>query len=475
MAKGKILVVDDDMAIRSSLSSILSDEGYDVEAVESAESCLEILEKVNFDLVMIDIWLPGMDGLTALEEIINRKVEVSVVMISAHGSIEMAVRATKLGAFDFIEKPLSMDKTLLVIQNAIKQKKLEEENKLLKGKLIEKYLLVGDSEKIIKLREEIEKAAPTNGRAIIYGENGTGKELVARNIHLKSLRANEIFAEVNCAAIPEELIESELFGYIKGAYTGAVTNKDGKLKIANGGTLFLDEIGDMSIKTQSKLLRVLEEQTFEPLGGTKPIKIDVRIISATNKVLTEEVKKGNFREDLFYRLNVIPIYVPPLRERKEDIPLLVKHFINLFSNEYGRKPKELSNKAIKLLHSYDWPGNVRELKNVIERLMIMVNKDVIEEDDIISIYKSPFFSISPPEYAKSEPPHIILNAKENLSLQDAREKFEKQYIANILKSTEGNIVRAARILNIDRRHLYRKLHKYKLFSMKESQLKISEN
>ena len=460
MAKEKILIVDDDMSICSSLYSILSDEGYDVEAVDSAESCLEILEKGGFDLVLLDIWLPGMDGLAALEEIMNRKVEVSVVIISAHGSIEMAVKATKLGAFDFIEKPLSMDKTLLVIQNAIRQKKLEEENKL-----VEKYLLVGNSEKIIKLREEIEKAAPTNGRAIIYGENGTGKELVARNIHLKSQRAGEIFVEVNCAAIPEELIESELFGYVKGAYTGAIANKDGKLKIADGGTLFLDEIGDMSIKTQSKLLRVLEEQTFEQLGSTKPIKIDVRIISATNKVLTEEVKKGNFREDLFFRLNVIPIYVPPLRERKEDILLLVEHFIKLFSKEYGRKPKELSNKAIKLLYSYDWPGNVRELKNVIERLMIMVNKDVIEEDDIISIYKSPFFSISLPEYVNSESSDFTLNSEKNLSLQDAREEFEKRYIANIMKSTGGNIARAARVLNIDRRHLYRKLHKYNLFSM----------
>lgn len=465
MAKEKILIVDDDMSICSSLYSILSDEGYDVEAVDSAESCLEILEKGGFDLVLLDIWLPGMDGLAALEEIMNRKVEVSVVIISAHGSIEMAVKATKLGAFDFIEKPLSMDKTLLVIQNAIRQKKLEEENKLLKNKLVEKYLLVGNSEKIIKLREEIEKAAPTNGRAIIYGENGTGKELVARNIHLKSQRAGEIFVEVNCAAIPEELIESELFGYVKGAYTGAIANKDGKLKIADGGTLFLDEIGDMSIKTQSKLLRVLEEQTFEQLGSTKPIKIDVRIISATNKVLTEEVKKGNFREDLFFRLNVIPIYVPPLRERKEDILLLVEHFIKLFSKEYGRKPKELSNKAIKLLYSYDWPGNVRELKNVIERLMIMVNKDVIEEDDIISIYKSPFFSISLPEYVNSESSDFTLNSEKNLSLQDAREEFEKRYIANIMKSTGGNIARAARVLNIDRRHLYRKLHKYNLFSM----------
>jgi two-component system nitrogen regulation response regulator NtrX len=475
MPKGKILVVDDDTAICSSLSSILSDEGFEVETAESAEYCLELLGKTDFDLILLDIWLPGMHGLMALEEIIKRKINVSVVIISAHGSIEMAVKATKLGAFDFLEKPLSIDKTLLVVQNAIKQKKLEEENKLLKKKIAEKYLLVGESDKIKRLKEEIEKAAPTNGRTLIYGENGTGKELVARNIHLKSLRANEIFAEVNCAAIPEELIESELFGYVKGAFTGAITNKDGKLKIANGGTLFLDEIGDMSLKTQSKLLRVIEEQKFEPLGSNKSISIDIRLISATNKILTDEIKKGNFREDLYFRINVIPIYVPPLRERKEDIPLLVNHFIQLFSQEYGRKPKELSKKAISLLQNYDWPGNVRELKNLIERLMIMVNKDFIDDDDIISIYKATPFSESTTEIPDLSSSKITLPFKNEMSLQDARAEFEKQYISIIMKNTEGNIAKAARILNIDRRHLYRKLHKYNLFSTLQNEFKINEN
>lgn len=464
MAKNKILIVDDDLGIRSSLSSILIDEGFDVEAVATAEECLERLSRENFDLILLDIWLPRMDGIAALEQIKLLDSNIAVVIISAHGNIETAVKATKLGAYDFIEKPLSMEKTILVIQNALKHKELEEENRLLKKKIYDKYILVGNSEKILKLKEDIEKAAPTNGRVLIYGENGSGKELVARNIHLKSLRSNETFAELNCAAIPEDLIESELFGYVKGAFTGALKNKAGKLEIANGGTLFLDEIGDMSLRTQSKLLRVLEEQKFEQLGSTKSVSIDVRIISATNKSLINEIKKGNFREDLFFRLNVIPIYIPPLRERKSDIPLLVDHFIHLFSEEYGKKPKEITKGAIELLKQYDWPGNVRELKNIIERLVIMINSEVIQEEHILSVYKVPGISLS--DNSKSAFEGISFSEiNPNKSLQSAREEFEKKYICEIIKNCSGNISKASQILKIDRRHLYRKLKKYNLNSL----------
>jgi len=461
MTKNKVLIVDDDGGIRNSLSAILMDEGYEIDAVDSGEACLELVDRNQYDLILLDIWLPGIDGLTALEQIKKIDTSLAVVIISAHGSIEVAVKATKLGAYDFIEKPLSMDKTLLVIQNAIKHKKLEEENILLKKKILDKYILIGESDKIAKLKQEIEQAAPTNGRAIIYGENGTGKELVARNIHLKSLRAHEVFAEVNCAAIPEELIESELFGYVRGAFTGALKDKSGKLKIANGGTLFLDEIGDMSVKIQAKMLRVLEEQRFEPLGSTKSVEIDVRIISATNKILLEEIKRGSFREDLYYRLNVIPICIPSLRERKDDIPLLVNYFIRVFSEEYGKKPKEISRQALNLLNMYDWPGNVRELKNMIERLIIMINTDEIKEEHILSVYNGPVFSL---QHTPEVPAIVSATQGESpaLNLQDARDEFEKHYIANVIKNTNGNIAQAARILNIDRRHLYRKLHKYGL-------------
>src|SRR6202030_2083184 len=373
-----ILIVDDEQGIREALSSILADEGYESLAVSSGEECLSLLEERSIDLVLMDVWLEGIDGLETLERIRKNGVDAMVVMISGHASIETAVRATKLGAFDFIEKPLSLEKVILVIKNALEAQRLEQENRRLREELSGHTQVLGDSVPIRALRQQIALTAPTNGRVLIYGESGTGKELVARALHAASLRSDRGFVEVNCAAIPEELIESELFGHTKGSFTGASENKVGKFEKADGGTLFLDEIGDMSLRTQSKVLRVLEEQRLEPVGSNQTIRVDVRVIAATNKKLEDEILYGRFREDLFYRLNVIPFNVPPLREHSEDIPILARHFLAEFSAAYGRKPKELGEAALGVMVRYHWPGNVRELRNLIERLMIVVPQDRIE-------------------------------------------------------------------------------------------------
>ena len=366
-----ILIVDDEPGIRQSLKGVLEDEGYKTFAVGSGEACLEALEKRSFDVVLLDIWLPGMDGLEALEKIKQADDGPEVIMISGHGTIETAVRATKLGAFDFLEKPLSLEKTLILLKNAIEARQLRGENRDLKKQLQAKGVIVGESIPMKALRQQIALMAPTNGRVLIYGESGTGKELVALAIHGQSLRKDAMFVEVNCAAIPEDLIESELFGHRKGSFAGAEHDKVGKFQKADGGTLFLDEVGDMSLKTQSKVLRTLDEQRFTPVGGDEPVTVDVRVIAATNKDLEEEISKGNFREDLFYRLNVIPFHVPPLRERNEDIPQLARHFLKEFSAAYSRRARELSDDAVDTLLRYVWPGNVRELRNVIERMVIM--------------------------------------------------------------------------------------------------------
>src|SRR2546422_1692973 len=366
-----ILIVDDEPAIRQSLKGVLEDEGYKASVAESGEACIESLRKRPFDVVLLDVWLPGMDGLETLEKVREIENAPEVIMISGHGTIETAVRATKLGAYDFLEKPLSVDKTLILVKNAIDSKRLRQENRDLKKQLTPKSLIVGESIPVKALRQQIQLMAPTNGRVLIYGESGTGKELVAHAIHAQSLRKDEMFVEVNCAAIPEDLIESELFGHLKGSFHGATDDKEGKFQKASGGTLFLDEVGDMSLKTQSKVLRTLEEQRFTPVGSDEAITVDVRVIAATNKDLEEEISKGNFREDLFYRLNVIPFYVPPLRERKEDIPLLARHFLKEIAAEYSRRPREITDDAIETLMRYPWPGNVRELRNVIERVVIM--------------------------------------------------------------------------------------------------------
>src|SRR5271166_896227 len=354
-ASPKILIVDDEAGIRESLSSILRDERYAVDVVESAELALDRLSSGTFDVVLLDVWLPGMDGMEALSRIQSLPQPSSVIIISGHGTIETAVRATKLGAFDFIEKPLSLERVIVLVRNAIQQRRLQEENQLLRTELGHRYRIVGDSVPMKALRQQIAVTAPTNGRVLIYGESGTGKELVARSLHAASLRNKAYFVEVNCAAIPEELIESELFGHVKGSFTGASEDKIGKFAKADGGTLFLDEVGDMSLRTQSKVLRVLEEQRFERVGSSQTISVDVRVLAATNKNLEQEIARGAFRQDLFYRLNVIPFFVTPLRDRKGDIPLLARFFLKEFSSEYGKKTRELSDSAMEILLRYPWP------------------------------------------------------------------------------------------------------------------------
>src|SRR5437899_4632943 len=380
--KPTILIVDDEPGVRTALTGVLHDEGYTVDAVATGEACLDRVTRGPVDLIVLDVWLPGMDGLATLARLRERQVDAQVVLICGHGNIESAVRAIKMGAFDFVEKPLSLEKTVLVVRNALRQHRLEVENRALRARVDRTQTMVGESYAMRQLREQVAMAAPTNGRVLIYGENGTGKELVERTIHTLSRRRAGPFVEVNCAAIPEELIESELFGHVRGAFTGAVADRRGKFEAADGGTIFLDEIGDMSVKTQAKVLRVLQEQTLEPIGGTQRIKVDARVLAATNKDLQAEIRGGRFREDLYFRLNVIPIFVPALRDRQEAMPLLADHFMADFAREYGRRVKKFEPGAVAVLQQYAWPGNVRELRNVIERLMIMVVGDTITAGDV---------------------------------------------------------------------------------------------
>lgn len=447
MAKEDILIVDDERNIRTSLEAVLRDEGYRASSVASGEEALARLRQGTPDLVLLDIWLPGMDGLVTLEEMRKLDPELPVVMISGHGTIETAVKATKLGAYDFIEKPLSLEKTLLAVRHALDQSRLLRENRALRQRLEKKYEIVGNSEAIQQVKAQILVAAPTNGRVLILGESGTGKELVARAIHRGSLRRDKPFVEVNCAAIPEDLIESELFGHEKGSFTGATSKRHGKFELANGGTIFLDEVGDMSLKTQSKVLRVLQEQTLERVGGTDTISVDVRVIAASNKKLEEEIRKGTFREDLFYRLNVIPIYVPPLRERREDISVLTRYFLREFSIEHGKREKTINQDALELMMEYPWPGNVRELKNLIERMVIMVPGDMIQASDL---YSSLYTRAPLPLEA------VLLNE----SLKEACHRFERDYILRRLEENHWNITRTAEKLKIERSNLYRKLRAY---------------
>ena len=448
-------MVDDEEGVRSSLRGVLEDEGFAVETCSSGEECLRLTKRELFDLVMLDVWLPRLDGLQILERLKSASYPAGIIMISGHANVEMAVRATKLGAFDFIEKPLSLDKTLLVIKNALRQKRLEEENRLLKAKLEDRYIIIGESDAMKRLQEQIIIAAPTNGRVMIFGENGTGKELVARAIHRASLRAAAPFVEVNCAAIPDELIESELFGHVKGSFTGAITDKVGKFEQADGGTLFLDEVGDMSFKTQSKVLRVLEEQRFEKVGGREPIEVDIRVIAATNKNLEEEIKKGNFRDDLYFRLNVIPLYVPPLRERLDDLPLLVSHFLEVLSHEYGQKAKQMTSEAMERLQQYSWPGNVRELKNLVERLVIMVPFHQIGREAVEMALKG-----------RAEEEYRELYSFS--SLREARRYFEREFILRKLKENNFNITQAAKTLQIDRTALHRRIKSLGLGSIRDN-------
>ena len=444
MAGEHILIVDDEPAIQASVRGVLEDEGYRVTAVGSGADALRVVADEPPDLTVLDIWMERMDGLETLAELRRVRPDAVVVMISGHGTIETAVKATKLGAYDFIEKPLSLEKMLLTVTRALEHARLARENAVLRESLAERTEIIGESAPIRRLREQITTAAPTTGRVLIRGSNGSGKELVARAIHARSARRERPFVEVNCAAIPEELIESELFGHEKGAFTGALARRRGKFELADGGTLFLDEIGDMSLKTQAKVLRVLQEQTFQKVGGQQPIVVDVRVIAATNKDLQAEIARGTFRDDLYYRLNVIPIDVPPLRARANDVVLLAEHFLRRFAAETGTPRKRLSSGAAAKLKAYQWPGNVRELRNVIERLAILLRGDSIEPEDIQL-------------GAREESPAEIAS---DLTLKEARDAFEKQYILSRLREFAGNVSRTADALGVERSNLYRKLHAY---------------
>jgi two-component system, NtrC family, nitrogen regulation response regulator NtrX len=442
MKSGRVLVVDDEPSICASLTGVLEDEGYTCHAVATGEACIAELARSPYDVVLLDVWLPGMDGLETLQRIGEAIDRPEVVIISGHGNIETAVRATKLGAFDFLEKPLTIEKVLVLVKNALRQKRLEAEVRQLRSAADSHQVqIIGDSVPMKALRQQISLMAATNGRVLIYGESGTGKELVARAIHSSSARALDPFVEVNCAAIPEDLIESELFGHRKGSFAGAAEDKSGKFQKADGGTLFLDEVGDMSLKTQAKVLRSLDEQRFEPLGAAESIQVDVRVIAATNKNLEEEIERGNFRDDLFYRLNVIPFHVPPLRERIEDVRLLANYFLSEFTTAYGRKPKELTPEAYLSLEAYSWPGNVRELRNLMERIVIMNPQARIDSRNV------------PLNPARSRGSAV----EQSGSLQDVREAAERDYISRKLEEAKGNVTRTAELLGLERSNLYRKM------------------
>jgi two-component system, NtrC family, nitrogen regulation response regulator NtrX len=441
-----ILIVDDEPAILNTLSGVLSDEGYQVLTANGGAAALDLLQRESPAVVLLDIWMPGLDGLETLQRIKRLRPRQIVVMMSGHGSIETAVRATKLGAYDYIEKPLSSEKVLLVLEHAITEQHLAAENQNLRKAIDERFEILGTSRAIQRLRDQIAVAGPSLSRVLIYGENGTGKELAAHAIHQHSPRHDRPFIEINCAAIPESLIESELFGYEKGAFTGAAEQKKGRLELANSGTLFLDEIGDMSLSTQAKMLRVLEEREFQRVGGTKTHRMDARIIAASNKLLTDEIQRGQFREDLFYRLNVIPLTMPPLRERTEDIPLLARHFLERFSREQGAAAKQLTDDAVAALASYGWPGNVRELKNYIERTVIMVPDGVLDASRLL-----PFGNAAP-----AAPSAMALDGAVH-PLKQARARFEHDYILRALEAHRWNVSHTAEALGIERSHLHRKI------------------
>jgi len=441
-----ILIVDDERAIQKALRGVLEDEGYRVTAVGTGADALKAVADEMPDLVFLDIFMSHMDGLETLTELKRLRPEATVVMISGHGTIETAVKATRLGAYDFIEKPLSLEKTLITMSRALEHGRLERENAVLRSRLDERAEIIGESDVMRRLREHIATAAPSTGRVLIHGENGSGKELVARAILALSARREAPFVEVNCAAIPEELIESELFGHERGAFTGALARRRGKFETADTGTVFLDEIGDMSLKTQAKVLRALEEQAFERVGGRETLKVDVRVIAASNRDLPSLIAQGAFREDLFYRLNVIPIEVPPLRARTEDVPALVEHFIRVFCAENGKRLKTVAPGALTWFMTYEWPGNVRELRNMVERLVIMVPGDTIGADDL-----------PPPLRPKGEPAAAVGDGK---PLKEARDSFERAYILAELRAQDWNMTRTAERLGIERSHLYRKIRAY---------------
>ena len=445
MKKRRVLVIDDERGVRETLSEILSDEGYAVTSIESGEEGLRRLADESWDLVFLDVWLRDRDGLSILEAAGERLARLPVVMISGHANVETAVRAVRLGAYDFLEKPLSLERVLLTAQKAIERRDLIAQVESFRGKSESEITLIGSSPPLRRLQEEIARVAPTDARVLITGENGTGKELVARAIHRFSARADGPLVEVNCAAIPEELIESELFGHEKGSFTGASEERRGKFEEADGATLFLDEVGDMSPKTQAKVLRALQEGRFTRVGGTRAISSDARILSATNKDLAAEIRRGAFREDLYFRLAVVPIEVPSLRDRPEDVPLLARHFLAEACARFGRKPRTISPGAIEALQSHRWPGNVRELKNLIERVVILSKGDAIAPEDF---------------HFRRTSDGVPAGLPADAPLKEARDEFERQYILAALKRHRGNVSRAAESLQIERSNLYRKLKSY---------------
>jgi len=455
MMKGEIWILDDEKGILETLEDILKDENFQVKSFLWGKELLKEINLKQPKVILLDLWLKDIDGFEVLEKIKKTYSEVQIIVISGHGNIETAVKAIKMGAFDFIEKPLSYERVIVTVENALKLALLEEENKRLRENIFGEVKLSGISPSIQKIRELILKVAPTDTTVLIQGESGVGKEIVAKLIHLHSKRAKEAFVEINCAAIPETLIESELFGYEKGAFTGAQSFKKGKLELAHKGTLFLDEIGDLSLDAQAKLLRVLQEKRFERLGGNKPIEIDVRIISATNKDLLKEIKRGNFREDLFFRINVFPISIPPLRERKEDIPILVEEFLEEFSYKIGCEKKIIKRDALEALIEYDWPGNVRELKNFIERLVIISSSSEISYKDLPSDFKN--LTKKKESFQENTDPWF---KEKNYRL--AKLLFEKEFLKRKLFEYGGNVSKTAREIGLERAYLQKKIKDFNL-------------
>jgi two-component system nitrogen regulation response regulator NtrX len=447
-----ILIVDDEPSILQTLGGLLADEGFQVTTAANGYEALKIIDTESPDLVLLDIWMPGIDGIETLKEIKKENPTIQVIIITGHGTIETAVNATKLGAYDLIEKPLSIDKVIVAINNALNFRRLEEENKYLRKKSLEKNSINGNSSKTRELKQNIAKAAPTDTWILILGENGTGKELVARTIHHLSPRADQALIDVSCAAIPEDLIESELFGHEKGVFSETTAKKIGKFEMASGGTIFLDEIGDMSLKTQAKILRVLQEHKIQRVGGSRTINVDVRVIAASNKNLKEEIEKGRFREDLFYRLNVLPIDVPPLRQRVDDIPILVDTFLEEFAVINRSKRKEVTPAALEILRKYAWPGNVRELKNLVERLAIMVDTDAIDSKDIPDAYNLD---------ACPEPDLAGTQFFEVDDLKEARLAFEKEFINLKLAQHQHNVTKTAEAIGVGRSYLHKKIKNFK--------------
>lgn len=443
----RVLVVDDETAIREAIRMTLEYEGYRVDEARSGQEGVDKATKVPYDAILLDIKMPVLDGIEVLENLKQQRVASPVVMVSGHGDIQTAVECTKRGAFDFLEKPLNRDKLLLSVRNAVRTQKLEEEVDELRERAERDFQLVGESPGMRELREQIERAAPTKATVLIQGESGTGKELAAREIHRRSSRAAMTFVQVNCAAIPEELIESELFGHEKGSFTGAVRKQTGKFVAADSGTIFLDEVGDMSLRTQAKVLRVLQEGEVEPVGSAMVVKVDVRVIAATNKDLVEEIRAGRFREDLYYRLNVIPIRTPPLRERREDIPVLAEHFAALFAQEHNKHPKKFTSAALRALQDASWRGNVRELRNMIERLVIMIPSDAIDVTDL------------PAEFFRAAT-DIISTAMHLSKLQEFKDEAEKAFILAKLREHGWNVSKTAEAIDTPRSNLYKKIEQY---------------